>query len=150
MPIIDLENQSTIVIDLSLLEEIAHSVTQREIELIVTDNETIKMLNEEHRGKAQATDVLSFPLESPFEEEKSHSMPLGSIVISEAFVKEKALEFGHSEAAEASLLFIHGLLHLLGYDHEVDRGEMREKEKALIQTFSLPSSLIIRTTEGKK
>jgi probable rRNA maturation factor len=71
--------------------------------------------------------------------------PLGSIVISNDFVKEKALEFGHKVSDELSLLFIHGLLHILGYDHEVDDGEMRQKEKELIEKFALPKSLIVRT-----
>jgi probable rRNA maturation factor len=62
-------------------------------------------------------------------------------------VSKKAKELGHSEQDELSLLFIHGMLHLLGFDHEVDEGEMREKEKALINTFDLPKSLIIRTGE---
>jgi probable rRNA maturation factor len=48
---------------------------------------------------------------------------------------------------ELSLLFIHGMLHLLGYDHEVDNGEMRQKEATLIEAFALPNSLIIRTEE---
>ncbi len=74
-------------------------------------------------------------------------MPLGSIVISADLVKEKATEFGHNAEDELSLLFIHGLLHLLGFDHEVDNGEMRDKEKDIIVNFSLPSSLIVRTEE---
>jgi probable rRNA maturation factor len=82
--------------------------------------------------------VLSFPLE-----DVPH-MPLGTIVISVDKVKEKALELGHSEEDEFTLLFIHGLLHLLGYDHEVDDGEMRLKEKEIIKTFNLPDSLILR------
>jgi probable rRNA maturation factor len=71
--------------------------------------------------------------------------PLGSIVISCDFVQEKALEFGHTQNDELCLLFIHGLLHILGYDHEVDNGEMRQKEKELINKFALPKSLIVRT-----
>jgi len=73
-------------------------------------------------------------------------MPLGSIVISETYVREKAVEFGHTPDDELALLFIHGLLHLLGYDHEVDDGEMRAKEQELIEQFHLPKSLIVRTT----
>ena len=72
-------------------------------------------------------------------------MPLGSIVISVDFVTQKAAEFQHSEEEEFTLLFIHGLLHLLGYDHETDNGEMREKEEQIITELNLPKSLIIRT-----
>jgi len=82
---------------------------------------------------------LSFPYEDmPF-------TPLGSIVISSFHVEEKAKEFGHSTDDEFSLLFIHGLLHILGYDHEVDNGEMRDKEEEIIVKFNLPKSLIVRT-----
>jgi len=140
---IDLDNQTDLPIEIEFLAKIARSQTEKEMELIVTDNETIALLNETHRDKAAPTDVLSFPMESTFP-----GMPLGSIVISADLVKEKAAELGHSESDELTLLFIHGLLHLLGYDHESDNGEMRLKEKALIEAFDLPSSLIIRTEES--
>ena len=142
MNIIDLDNQTTLHVDRGSLEKIAQSLTKKIIELIITNNASITELNTEFRDKNVPTDVLSFPMES----EMTH-MPLGSIVISEDYVKEKAAAFGHSEDAELSLLFIHGLLHLLGYDHEVDNGQMRAKEKEIIQAFDLPSSLIIRTEE---
>ena len=142
MNIIDLDNQTTLHVNTEMMEEIAASLTKQNIEVIITDNDSIATLNATHREKDTPTDVLSFPMEAVLE-----TMPLGSIVISEDFVKEKAREFGHSEDAELSLLFIHGLLHLLGYDHEVDSGEMRAKEKEIIQAFALPSSLIIRTEE---
>jgi probable rRNA maturation factor len=142
MNIIDLDNQTTLHIDLDVLEKITQSLTDREIELIVTENDTIAALNQEYRSKDTPTDVLSFPMENAVA-----NMPLGSIVISADFVQEKANELGHSEKDEFSLLFIHGLLHLLGYDHEKDHGEMRKKEKELIKKFDLPSSLIVRTEE---
>jgi probable rRNA maturation factor len=147
MYIIDLDNQSTLAIDLGTLEKIAKTLTKQSIELIVTDNAHIANLNAAHRGKSEPTDVLSFPMQRAFEGVVLEGMPLGSIVISEAFVREKAAAFGHSEEAELTLLFIHGLLHLLGYDHEVDEGEMRAKEREIIEAFALPSSLIIRTEE---
>ena len=71
--------------------------------------------------------------------------PLGSIVIAQGFVESKAKELGHTQKDECTLLFIHGLLHLLGFDHEVDSGAMREEEKKLIKKFNLPKSLIVRT-----
>jgi probable rRNA maturation factor len=71
--------------------------------------------------------------------------PLGSIVISQDLVISKAEELGHAQEDEFTLLFIHGLLHLLGYDHEIDDGEMRKEEERLINTFNLPKSLIVRT-----
>jgi len=142
MNIIDLDNQTELHIDLMSLEKIAQSLTDRKIELLITDNNTIASLNQKFRSKGTPTDVLSFPIENA-----AAGMPLGSIVISADFVKERSNELGHSEKDELFLLFIHGLLHLLGYDHEKDDGEMRKKEKEMIVKFGLPSSLIIRTEE---
>lgn len=147
MNLIDLDNQTKLDIDIYTLQNIAETLTNREIEVIITSNEDIAKLNLEHRGKDCATDVLSFPIESFLTEDATNSMPLGSIVISEDFVVEKAKEFSHSVNDELSLLFIHGLLHLIGYDHETDNEEMREKEKETIEAFNLPSSLIVRTEE---
>jgi len=142
--IIDLDNQTSLTVDLDALEAIAQSLTNREIELIITDNENIQELNREYREKDNPTDVLSFPLETPFTEQSVFDVPLGSIVISADYVREKANIYGHTEQDELKLLFIHGLLHLMGYDHETDEGEMRQKEREIIEQFNLPSSLIIR------
>ena len=147
MKIIDLNNQTDALIHTDLLENIAQSLTTRAIELIVTDNKSIQKLNREYRSKNKATDVLSFPIDATFEDMLIPGMPLGSIVISIDLVKKRSVELGHTTENELSLLFIHGLLHLLGFDHEVDNGEMREKEKEIIHKFNLPASLIIRTEE---
>ena len=142
--IIELDNQTSLNVDIDALEKIAQSLTNREIELIITDNDSIRELNREYREKDNPTDVLSFPLETPFTEQSVFDIPLGTIVISADFVKDKAETYGHTEQDELKLLFIHGLLHLLGYDHETDEGEMRQKEREIIESFGLPSSLIIR------
>ena len=138
---IDLDNGTEFEIDISILEKITNTLTKKDIELLVVKNDEIKELNKEHRNIDKATDVLSFPMDF----EMPH-MPLGSIVISTDFVEEKAKEYGHEFNEEFSLLFIHGLLHLLGYDHEVDNGEHRNKEEELIKEFNLPDSLIIRNS----
>jgi len=135
------ENSTDIKIELSLIEAIASSLTQKEIELIFTSNEEIREINLNTRGKDKATDVLSFPYD------EMPNVPLGSIVISSNFVEEKSKLYKHSFEDEFALLFIHGLLHLLGYDHEKDNGEHRNKEEELINKFNLPKSLIIRTEE---
>jgi len=133
---IELDNRTSLQIEESLLNTIAETLTNKEIELIITTNDEIQEINRTHRGIDKPTDVLSFPYEN---------MPiLGSIVIAQEFVEAKAEELGHSQQDEYTLLFIHGLLHLLGFDHEVDSGEMREEEKKLIEQFSLPKSLIVR------
>ena len=135
---IDFDNRTDYDFDINKLQEIYEYLTDKDIELILTNDEEIKELNKIHRNKNKATDVLSFPLEN------IPGMPLGSIVISIDTAKKGAEEFGHSIEDEIKLLFIHGLLHLLGYDHEIDNGEMREKEKEIIEKFNLPKSLIIR------
>ena len=145
---IDLDNQTTLTVDLDALEKIAQTLSSKEVELIITDDETIQALNAEHRGKDAATDVLSFPMEAPFTEQSIFGMPLGSIIIAESFVREKAALLQHTPQDELSLLFIHGMLHLLGFDHESDDGEMRARERELIEAFDLPNSLIVRTEES--
>ena len=138
---IDLENNTEFEIDISMLEKIANSLTKKDVELLVVKNDEIKELNKEHRKIDKATDVLSFPMDFDFV-----NMPLGSIVISTDFVEEKSKEYGHSFNEEFSLLFIHGILHLLGFDHEVGNGEHRAKEEELIKEFKLPNSLIVRNS----
>jgi len=143
---IDLINETDLPVDTDLLAKIARDLTQRQIELIITDNTGIKALNAQHRSKDAPTDVLSFPMG----EEMPHA-PLGAIVISKDFVEQKSKELGHTKQEELTLLFIHGLLHLVGFDHETDEGQMRAKEKVLIEAWKLPDSLIIRndSTEEK-
>jgi probable rRNA maturation factor len=136
---IELDNRTSLEIDERFLTKIADILTQKEIELIITSDEEIQEINFSHRNINKPTDVLSFPYE------EMPMSPLGSIVISQDHVEKKAKEFGHKNSDELALLFIHGLLHILGYDHEVDDGEMRLKEKELIEKFGLPNSLIIRT-----
>ncbi|MFT7004439.1 MAG: putative rRNA maturation factor [Sulfurimonas sp.] len=138
---IELDNRTSLNVDEVFLEKIASSLTDKEIELIITNKDEIKTINKEHRNIDAPTDVLSFPYE------EMPMSPLGSIVISAQHVENVAEELGHTKEAELALLFIHGLLHLLGFDHEVDNGEMREEEARLIKEFNLPQSLIIRTEE---
>ncbi|MDD2652606.1 MAG: rRNA maturation RNase YbeY [Sulfurimonas sp.] len=135
---IEYDNRTTLQLDTNIVEAIANSLTKKEIELVITDAKEMQEINKEHRGIDKATDVLSFPYE------EMPMSPLGSIVICSEHIEEKAKEFGHTKNDEFTLLFIHGILHLLGYDHEVDDGEMRQEEAKLIQKFDLPQSLIIR------
>ena len=137
--LIELDNRTALEVNETFLNTIALSLTQREVELIITSSQEIQQINLEHRNINKSTDVLSFPYED------MPLAPLGSIVISSEYVIQKAKEFQHTNSDELSLLFIHGLLHISGYDHELDNGEMRLKEKELIEQFSLPKSLIIRT-----
>ncbi len=139
---IDIDNKTSLEVNNTLLENIANDVTDKDIELIITTNDEIRQINKEYRNIDKPTDVLSFPYED------MPMTPLGSIVISQDFVLQKAQELGHTQADELTLLFIHGLLHLLGYDHEIDEGQMRQEEERLINELNLPKSLIVRT-QGK-
>lgn len=91
-----------------------------EVDVTITDNETIRELNKNYRGKDYATDILSFDFA---DEELYQSMPLrhlGELVISYEKVLSQAQEFNHSVKREICYLFTHGLVHLMGYDHEVE------------------------------
>jgi probable rRNA maturation factor len=138
---IELDNRTNRDYNFSQVERIAAFLTQREIELVITDNNEIATINREFRGIDKATDVLSFPSD-PFP-----NSPLGSIIISSDKVDDVARELDHSGDDELTLLFIHGMLHLLGMDHEIDNGEMRRRESELVELFNLPKSLIVRTLE---
>lgn len=132
------ENRTEAVLEIDLLEKISLYLSEKEVELILTNDTEIAAINLSERGLDKATDVLSFPLEP------LPSFPLGSIMISVDRAEAVANELGHSSDEEIALLFTHGMLHLLGYDHEVDEGEMREKEQEVIAHFLLPKSLIVR------
>jgi probable rRNA maturation factor len=96
----------------------------------------IRRLNRDYRGKDRATDVLSFPTVDEQEDAFIHSSPdddehLGDIIISTDAAQRQADEAGHSFEREVSELVIHGTLHLCGYDHETDNGEMNRLELRL-------------------
>ncbi|EPE3793175.1 rRNA maturation RNase YbeY [Campylobacter lari] len=129
--------------DISFLEKIAQKMSDQNIELVLVDEKTMHEINLNQRGVDKTTDVLSFPLVQNCEN------LLGSIVINLDEVSKKAMEYKHSNEEEMALLFIHAMLHLQGYDHEVDQGQMRQKEQEWIEYFKLPKSLIIRTQEGE-
>jgi len=119
-----------------------------EISLVITDDEAIRRLNATYRGIDQPTDVLSFPLQT-IEELRAPQPPtgapafvgppdevlrLGDIVVSFPRAEEQAADYGHSLARELAYLTLHGVLHLLGYDHEdeAERRVMRAKEEAAL------------------
>jgi len=121
------------------LLQIASFLTQKDCELIFVDNKKIKELNKQHRNIDKETDVLSFPTAGSF-------LPvLGTVIVSIEYAKTVAKNYGHTLEDEVKLLFTHGLLHLLGYDHEQDENLMREKEEEVIKHFNLPHGLIIRS-----
>jgi metalloprotein, YbeY family len=127
-----------------ILDQISNFLTKDDFELVFNNEDEMRNLNFSTRNIDKSTDVLSFPYE------KMAHFPIGSIVINLDEVALKSQQFCHSKDDEIALLFIHGALHILGYDHEKDSGEMREKECEIILKFNLPKSLIVRTQDGAK
>ena len=119
----------------------AESVTPPyEVSLVFTDSETVQKLNRDYRGVDEPTDVLAFYMLPQKEADSSFTLPpdgvlrLGEVIISYPQAVEQAKEQGHSIEEELALLIIHGILHLLGYDHEkpVEEAKMRAREKELL------------------
>jgi probable rRNA maturation factor len=99
-----------------------------EVHLLVTGDERIRQLNRDFLGKDRETDVLSFP---DGDELPTGRRFLGEIVVSMDTARRQADEGGHSELRELEELVLHGTLHLLGYDHSSDQGEMNKLELRL-------------------
>ena len=106
------------------------AVPHDSVGVLFSDDKRIRELNHRYRGRNSATDVLSFPAD---DEGRPVDTPrhLGDIVISSETARRQAARRGHPPAAETRVLLIHGFLHLLGYDHETDDGEMEMLERTL-------------------
>jgi probable rRNA maturation factor len=91
----------------------------------------MQALNAEHRGLDEVTDVLSFPLDGRDELPAGLERQLGDVVVCPAQARRQAAEAGVAPLDEVRTLVVHGLLHLLGHDHEADRGEMLAREQQL-------------------
>jgi probable rRNA maturation factor len=113
-----------------------------EVSVLLTTDKGIRALNRRFRGKNKATDVLSFPADPGFG-------IAGDLAISVETAARQAAEQGHRLSLELRVLMLHGLLHLAGYDHEADAGEMAQKESRLRAKLKLPLGLIERV-EGPK
>jgi len=109
----------------------------RAFDCLITGNTELQRLNREFRGQDCATDVLSFPSAPP-------AADLGSLAISLQRARAQAREFGHDIEHEVSILMLHGLLHLLGMDHESDGGRMARAEKRWRTRLGLAPGLIER------
>ena len=107
-----------------------------EISVSFVTNDEIRELNREYRGKAEPTDVLSFPFEDEF---RIGEKMLGDIVISTEKVLQQAKDLGHSLQREISYLAVHSMFHLMGYDHldAEERKEMRLKEKRAMKELGI-------------
>ena len=134
--------QRKIAVDRSHFEEFADRMKQQVIgegpatfSIAFISDRRMKQLNEMFRGKDSTTDVLSFPHEADeFDPDKGN---LGDIVISAEQAQRQAAENGLDLETEIKQLILHGLLHLCGYDHEIDTGEMDARELELRQTLGI-------------
>ena len=101
-----------------------------ELSIVFVGPRAMQSLNRAYRGKDYATDVLSFV----YEDHSEGNVLLGDIVIAPSVAVENARRFGTGAEAEIRRLLVHGILHLLGYDHEADRGEMKRIQSRLMRT----------------
>ena len=113
-----------------------------ELSIRITSNAEMRELNRRFRKKNKPTDVISFPSAVP--------KVAGDIAISADIAAENAAQLGHSVDTELKILILHGLLHLAGYDHETDDGEMQAQEGKLRQRLKLPTGLIERASERSR
>ncbi|MGP1560907.1 MAG: rRNA maturation RNase YbeY [Helicobacteraceae bacterium] len=137
------ENQTSQPVKESIFLPTMQELECKYVELLIVDDETIRALNSAHRGKGAPTDVLSFPLEAGF----ANGL-LGSVVISIDTASRQAAQNAIDLEQELQILFLHGLLHLLGYDHETDTGEMAQKEEFFRKRLGLKTSLIKRAHQA--
>jgi probable rRNA maturation factor len=128
------------------LAAVAPAAARGDVTVVLATDARVRALNREYRGKDYATDVLSFPGEERVKGGGVKGQPrhLGDIVIARGVAARQARDAGHALTTELRILALHGLLHLLGYDHERDAGEMARAEKRLRRRGGLREGLIER------
>jgi probable rRNA maturation factor len=127
------------------LQSIAPSRARGVVNVAVVSDSRVRALNRAYRGNNRATDVLSFPADRAHGRRRSPApVLLGDIVIARGVARRQAVAAGHAEQTELRVLALHGLLHLLGYDHERDGGRMARVERRLRRKGGLREGLIER------
>ena len=122
-----------------------------QVTVLLTTDAAIRGLNRRFRRKNKATDVLSFPAANLLQSSKPAERVAGDIAISVETARRQAVGQGHALTCELKVLMLHGLLHLAGYDHESDAGQMHRRERTLRARLGLTQGLIERGgTGGKK
>ena len=120
-----------------------YGVENGEVSVTLTDNAYIHTLNCQYRGIDRPTDVLSFALNESEEPEIDGGLDvnvLGDLIISVERAEEQAADYGHSVRREMAFLTVHGMLHLLGYDHmeEEERAEMEAEQRFVMEKLGIP------------
>jgi probable rRNA maturation factor len=118
------------------LSRIAPAAAKGDVSVAIVSDRRMRALNRQFRGKDKVTDVLSFP-----SDERGF---MGDIVVATGVAKRQAKAAGHSAQTEIRVLALHGLLHLLGYDHDHDGGTMARFEARLRKRAGLKEGLIER------
>ena len=116
------------------------------VSVALVSDARVRALNRQYRRRDCATDVLSFPSEGPSRPPSSGRF-LGDIVVARGVARRQARAAGHSELTELRVLVLHGLLHLLGYDHDRDHGAMARVERSLRLKGGLRDGLIERAVK---
>jgi len=120
------------------------------VNVLITTSAAMRSLNFRFRGKNKATDVLSFRSEPSILHHQSRTALAGEVAISGDIALQNAVQLGHSPALEVKVLILHGILHLAGFDHERDNGEMARKEAKLRRILRLPVGLTERAQTGNR
>jgi probable rRNA maturation factor len=120
------------------------------VNVLVTGSSAVRSLNRQFRDQNKATDVLSFPAASPGAQSRNGSRLVGDVAISADIAMQNAIHLGHPVAQEIKILTLHGILHLAGFDHERDNGQMARKESTLRRSLRLPAALIERVHAAKR
>jgi len=136
-------------LDFGAFERLAAFVLDREdapdaieLSIALVDIDEMTELNARYRGKQGPTDVLSFPCDDPCAVvAEGEPVALGDVVIAPSVAEEQAAELGHTVEVELNLLLVHGVLHLLGYDHESDEdaSAMQARERVLLDAWAAAS-----------
>ena len=150
-----LNRQNRVRVALPSLENFAREVKRelrlngREVTICLVSDAEMARLNNTYRGKGKPTDVLSFPADEARAFRRAHRLAhnhaglkaastfLGDIAISPATAKRNARRYGRTLPEELRILILHGVLHLMGYDHETDRGQMERRERRLRRRLGL-------------
>lgn len=132
-------------LDLSAFERLARYVLEREevfetaeLSLAIVDLDEMASLSERFRGVEGPTDVLAFGCDEPCAVASDEPITLGDVVIAPEVAERQAREYGHTVEEELNLLLVHGILHLLGYEHDSDEDAavMAERERILLLSYA--------------
>lgn len=158
--------KSLVILDLVILEKRVAGVNEAALErfvlrarkavglsgqvnVLVTSSAAVRSLNQQFRDQDKATDVLSFPAASSAQGSRTATKLAGEVAISADIALKNSFRLGHTAADEVKILALHGILHLAGFDHERDNGEMARKEMKLRHAMGLPEALIERAKIGR-